>query len=120
MASNRTDYDITIFQGEDFDLTVTVDRGTPGDWDITGLTIAAKIRETFDGDEVEAFTPTITDGPNGEFTLTLTAVETAALVGPGGDERKNRFGHYDVEITDAGVVTRVLQGRVSLSQEATK
>lgn len=118
-----TSYDITIKQGSDYLLTVQVDRspGVPWDLDTPGTTIAASIRVAFDSPAaIGTFTATITDGPAGIFTLALANAATAALVGPGGTTRADRFGVYDVEFTESALKSRPLEGRVSLSQEATK
>lgn len=117
-----TEYNPTICQGSDLSFDLQVNRSVGVPWDMTtpGTTVAGKIRVDFDSVAAQALTCTIVTPANGDVTVSLTAVQTATLVGPGGQERANRYGVYDIEFTEGGVVTRVLQGRVSLSQEATK
>ena len=55
--------------------------------DITGITFKAEVRRAKrnSGAPEVAVTATITDGPNGELTLSMTALQTATLVAcPGG------------------------------------
>jgi hypothetical protein len=117
-----TAFDITICQGSDFQLDVQVNRSNGDPWDMStpGTTVAAKMRVTFNAVPDTAFTTAIITAATGNVRISLTAAQTAALVGPGGTDRANRYGVYDIEFTEGGIVTRVLEGRVSLSQEATK
>jgi len=111
---------ITINQGSDLLLTIVVNRSDLP-WDLTAVTVSGKVRATFDAvSSLVDFTIAKTDAVNGEFTIALTSTQTAALVGPGGTTRTKVIGVYDIEISDAGIVTRILEGTVTLSQEATK
>lgn len=119
--------DYAIAQGGTWTVALVVYRSTGVVWDLsTGpTTVAAKIRRKFsDSAAVQAITCTITDAPNGAISMSLTAVETAALTisttAQNPDTRRVSLGVYDVELTEAAVVTRILEGTVELSQEATK
>lgn len=119
--------DIVISQGADYRLRVTSTTradGTP--WNLTtpGTTIRGKIRDTFDaGASLVDFTATVTDAATGAFDLTLTNVQTAGLAVSGSLESRERtgaLGVYDVELVEGSEVTRILEGDVRLSREATK
>jgi len=58
---------------------------------LTGYTVDSDIKEIIDDVQVETFTAALTDAANGEFTLTLTPAETAAL-------DTGRYG-YDISLT---------------------
>jgi len=113
--------DLVIEQGATFGMTITVKdaNGTPVN--ITGYTFRGKIKESAqDASAVEEFTCTITDAVNGVFTVGLTAAETAELTATG-DTYDEYSGYvYDVEMVDAAtLVTRLLNGAVSVSPEVT-
>ncbi len=58
----------------------------------------------------------ITDAVNGQFQLAVDAVTTAALTA----SQFSPQAFYDLEIVDlSGVVTRLLEGTVRLSEEVT-
>jgi len=109
-------YDMTIDQGATYTLTVTWKIATVA-VDITGYTARLQARHS------TASTSTfisLTDsagltlgGVNGTILVTLTATETAAIT--------EKFGVYDLELESAGgVVTRLLRGAVTISQEVTR
>lgn len=88
--------------------------------DITGGYIAMQMRVSYATESVsfEATTVNgkivITDGPNGVFLLSMTPLETSALVGS---------GVYDIEYSSGGDITttvRLVQGTYTVSLEATK
>jgi hypothetical protein len=117
--------DYAIAQGSDLSLPIVLQVSSGVAWDLTAATIAAKIRRKFsDSVALQVLTVTVTDAVNGAFKITLTAAETAALsistTAQNPNDRRVSLGVYDIEVTDAGIVTRVLEGTVELSQEATK
>lgn len=115
-------YTLAIVQGQTLSLPVALTQGGSV-YDLTGYTIAGKIRRKFsDAAVLKDLTITITDAANGLFTISLTATETAALttVSTTPDARNQSIGFYDIEITLSGVITRIMQGPVTLSLEATK
>jgi hypothetical protein len=64
-------------RGDDFNIPMTLtnpeDNGTPVD--ITGWTIASQVR--YSKKLISDLTITITDGPQGQFTVSLPSAETA-------------------------------------------
>lgn len=79
---------ISIYRGEDVSLPFTMDPVV----NITGWTITFVVRSS-EGVEISK-AATVTDGPNGVFTITLADTDTDAL----------RLGtyHYDAWRVDAG------------------
>lgn len=114
--------DLTIVQGANFSRTIQFKDSEGVVIDLTGVTIEAKIRREFsDAAALQAFTASVTDAANGVVVISLTAAETAALSLTGSsNQRAQSLGVWDLELTDTGRVERMLQGKVTLSQEATK
>ena len=115
-------YNFQIEQGANFSKTFTWKNSAGVAIDIGGYTIRMMGRNDYPD-----VAPTITlstvatpggiaivgDGSAGQFTLTMTAAQTAAL---NFSELK-----YDLEmVSGAGVVTRLLEGEITLSREITK
>lgn len=118
------EHDIEIEQGSDFALpiTLTYDDDTP--LPLTGLTIASKLRDFFGtGSTVlVTFTCNILNAAAGQFEIRLTKVQTAALTRPAGaaaTERITSLGVYDIELSDGTYTYRYIQGKATLSAEAT-
>lgn len=114
------EHDFIIEQGATWIRRIAVEDGAGDPWaDLSDYEIRMSIRETYtsittiiDLTQANARIRS-TDLPNAIFTLYLTAADTAAL----------GFGlaKYDVELEDAsGVVTRLLEGDVSLAKEVTR
>ena len=107
-------YDLSIDAGATYPLTVTV-----ADTDLTGYTARTQFRRDASSADIDFEATTtngklvITDvGPPGVLVLTIPAAETAEL--------QNDYV-YDMEIESAaGVVTRILQGAVSVDAEVTR
>jgi len=113
MAAGK--YNILIQQGSDYIQKITVKESVSQlPVDITGCTVRGQVRTAVeDASPVASFVTAITDAANGEFTISLSNVVTAAL---GFDT-----GVYDVEIVyPSGVVDRLLQGKAVLSKEVTR
>jgi hypothetical protein len=108
--------DIDIFQGANFALAFTV-YGDDGEvLSIAGATIRGRVKNDINDLSAAAiftFVGTVTDGPNGEGTLTLTAATTAAWVPPALAPKKRTPSKYlwDAEVVFSdGYVQRLLQG----------
>ena len=119
-------YDLRISQGSTFTRSLEVYIATPGDVDLTGCTFAAKIRDKFGVSSVVIIILTVTTtAPGllvGQFSIDLTAAQTAALAVPAAtpdDVREALIGVWDLEITSGTAVYRYVQGDVYLSREAT-
>lgn len=108
-------YDIVCPQGATFDQqwSVTVD-GSP--MNLTGYTGALQVRETYDSSAV-LFSLTsgsgITlGGTAGTIRADISAVSTAGVAAG--------FYAYDLELTAGSAVTRLLQGKFTVTGEITR
>lgn len=114
----RETYDLRIQQGSGYvlELAYEEDDGTPIDLD--GFTAEMHIRRRYESELtlVElANGAGIILGPDGEIAVSLSASETAALPA----SVREPIGVYDIELTQGGVVTRLLSGKVYVSPEVT-
>lgn len=107
-------YNFELNQGETFDTTFTVLYADRRPFDLTGYLVRGQVRQAYtDSAPLVTFTCEVADPAAGRIRMSLTAAETAAL-----DFTK---GVYDIEVeSEAGVVTRVVQGVVTLSKEVTR
>ncbi len=104
---------LTVDQGSTF--TANIDcTGLDGNiLNLTGFTVAAQLRKTYDSSTKTDFTATIANALTGRLTIALSAAQTNALAA-------GRYV-YDVEITSgAGVVTRVVEGQVEITPGVTR
>lgn len=110
---------MVIVQGSTLTFPVTITQvGT----DFTTATVAGKIVNNFVSLTVlETFNVTGVSGAMDtlSFTVGLSATETAALANTTAGERSQPFGFYDIEVTLGAVITRYLQGSVTLSRQVT-
>lgn len=118
-------YNFTIEQGATFSKVITWKDSAGVGINLTGYTITGKIkRKTSDQNALATFTATLanqTTNP-GQFTISLTASETAALpsvVGPTA-QKVLLDCVYDIEASQGVTVYRLLEGVVSISPEATR
>jgi len=112
-------YDITIEQGATFTRTLTWKDENEDAVNLTGYSARLQMRESVEA--VDTFID-ITSGNSpddialggaaGTIIIAISATTTAALT---------QGGVYDLElVSGAGVVTRLLQGNVTLSKEVTR
>ena len=106
---------ITIDQGETYTNTTSVflaDGVTA--MNLTGYTVASKMRQNYTSTTAHTITTTITNPATaGKIDSSLTATETSAI--------KAGYYVYDLEITSSGgVVTRVVEGKIQMKPEVTK
>ena len=121
-------YNITVEQGATFLRTITVKDADGETVDLTGWTVTGKMRENQNSvSALATFTGTILNqGTNpGEFTISLTPVQTAAIPGDTTADTSGvivkSYYLYDVEATKPDTsVLRLLRGRVELIPEMTK
>ena len=103
-----------IDAGADFTTTVTVTDSTGSAVDLTNYTIASQIRKTYEAASATvAFTTTKTAATSGQFTLTLTNAQTAAI--PHG-----RYVYDAVITSGSSVKTRVVEGIVTVNPRVTQ
>jgi hypothetical protein len=110
--------DLFVEQGSTFSYTLTLndDQGNP--IDLTGYTARMQLRRTINAPDV-LITLTTSNGRiaitplTGVIVLTIEAAATASL--------SFQSAVYDLEIeSSGGIVTRIIQGKVSLSPEVTR
>lgn len=116
--------DLYCDQGSTFSLTVQLKDSSGTAVSLSGASVTGKVRVSPEATAtIATFTGTVTDGPNGEFTITLSAAVTAAIAvdNSGAGNRKLTTYIYDVEVTYSDLtVQRVLEGNFYVSPEATK
>lgn len=116
-------YDLTVYQGETFDLLLRLknENGTP--FDLTGWQVRGQIRKTRRSVDVVAnFEFVISNPITGEIQVILPFDVTEAI--PAGEtvsDLRSRYV-YDIEIfnSQTNVVKRILEGYVRVSPEVTK
>lgn len=122
--NNAGQLDIQIDQGSTFTLPFQLLDEDDVAVSIAGATIRGKIRVSPEAVAVIAtFTGSVTDGPEGEGQVSLTAAETAALAADnsGAGNRKLTTWIYDIEVEFADTtVQRILEGNAYLSPEASR
>lgn len=102
-----------IDQGSNFTSTVTVEDSNDNLVNITNYTTRGQVRKSYSASTATNFTTTITNATNGEFTIALSRTQTGAL-------KAGRYV-YDVEvISPTGVVTRVVEGQVTVNARVTQ
>ena len=106
-------YNISIEQGSTWSLRLEIDSSVDVDMNLTGYTVASKIGKSYyDPDPISMSTAWLSQS-TGIFTISLSAAQTNAL------DAAHEYV-YDVEITSStGVVTRMIQGRASISPSIT-
>ena len=110
-------YNITVNQGENYDLTATLTNtdGTPVN--ISGYSLRGKVRYSYGSTGVLVdLEPSIVNATGGVINFTLSPSETAAL--------PITMAVYDIERFVSGqspvaTVSRVLQGTITVTPEVT-
>ena len=110
MAAGK--YNITIDQGSDFSIQLTIkESGTAKN--LTGYSARAQLRPSITSTTLSGtFTCTITNAAAGIATMAMGYAATAALV-PG-----KYF--YDLEVYTGSVVQRLIQGNATVRGEVTR
>ena len=106
-------YNFIIDQGATFTRKLTVKENNAV-MDLTGYSVASKMRSTHDSSTVVGtFTCTISSGTGGIITVSMPSSTTAAI--------EEAIYVYDLEITSgAGIVTRLLQGQITVNPEVNR
>ena len=111
-------YDMTIYQGASFDTTLTWKVGDPATpVNLTGYTARLQVRTSVDAATTALELTTanggiVLGGAAGTVALAVTAAATATL-SPG-------YYVYDLELVNGATVTRLVEGRVTVSAEVTR
>ena len=107
-------YNFTLEQGSTFSRQITVqENGTA--LNLTGYTARMQMRSTHDSSTIAlTYTTTIASpASNGIVNLSATATQSAAI--------EEGIYVYDLEIeSSGGVVTRLMEGKVTVTPEVTR
>jgi len=102
-----------IDQGTDFSITVDVTDSAGEILELSGYTAAAQMRKTYSSSSVSATFSTSIAELAGQVTISLTDAQTSAI-------KAGRYV-YDLNITsDAGLVTRVVEGQAIVTPGVTR
>jgi hypothetical protein len=106
-------YNFTIEQGATFTRLLTL-KENDSVMNLTGYSAASQMRLTHDTSTVAGtITSVVASGTGGQITLSMTAAQTGAI--------EEGIYVYDAEITNSvGSVTRILQGRITLTPQVTR
>ena len=107
-------YNLVIDQGSDFAITLTLSEDGSAK-DLSNYSARAQLRSKKTSTSVAAtFTCTVTDASNGKIKMELGNSVTADL--------SAGIYYYDLEIytSNDGNVTRLLEGKATITQEVTR
>jgi len=116
-------YNITIEQGSDYILILTLMQDEVTPMDLTGFSGRGQVRKTHKDNVVAAsFTATIIGDPvDGVIRYSIPSADTALIETGETTNCKDSQYVYDIElVSGSGIVTRLLQGRASVSPEVTR
>lgn len=107
-----TKANLVIDQGSTFttDLSMTDDEGDP--LNLTGYTSNSQIRRWYTSSNASATFTTSINGNAGVVTLSLTANQTSNITA-------GRYV-YDVEISDGAIISRIVEGTVTVTPQVTR
>ena len=120
-ATNPAEYAITVKKGATFYQEFEHLDGVTA-IDLTGVTGAAMIRETFTAaSPIATFAVTIPSPTNGTVIIQLAPATTTALSATfnATTDRERQVWFWDLELSDGTDVVRTVQGTVTFSREAT-
>ena len=103
---------LTVDQDADFTQTLTVKDSTGTVVDISGQTVTSKLRKTHLSSTATAFTTAIVSGTDGTCSITLTDTVTSGLT-------EGRYV-WDLTTTSGGLITRRIEGRVTVTPSVTR
>jgi len=106
-------YNFTVEQGATFTRLLTLKENDSA-MNLTGYSAASQMRSTADTSTVAGtFTATVSNASAGQITLSMTATQTGNI--------EEGIYVYDTEITSgAGAITRILQGKVTVTANVTR
>jgi hypothetical protein len=106
-------YNLSIEQGSSWELLLAVDATAGTDLNLDGYSFASKLAKSHYDDYPIDMTVTLVNSAQGKFKLSLTSIQTSEL--------DPSFEYiYDVNITSStGLVTRLIQGRATISAGVT-
>lgn len=109
-------YDITVYQGDTYDMTFIWSDENENPLDLTGYTSRLQVRESIDASttmvSLSSGSGITLGGAAGTIQVVISDTATAALT---------QSGVYDLEIeSGSGVVTTILYGAFTLIKEVTR
>ena len=105
-------YNITIEQGTDWTRDLFLSTATQGSINISGRTFSAQIRQMPGGTVVTQIATSVVSAAGGQVRLSVTSA--ASLLVPTAGAK------YDLlQVTSAGIATRLLEGLVTLNPRIT-
>jgi hypothetical protein len=112
---------LTIVNGDSFDLPITMtdNQTIPVAINLTSATITSDIKRNIKSSLADlSFTVTKTNAAAGQFTLSLTAIQTATLKATKDDE--SNIYYYDVEFDyGGGDIKTEFGGSITVVQQVT-
>lgn len=111
-------YNFTIDQGAQYTTQIIWADSSGNPIDLTGYSAAMQLREQASSPNPSALNLTSSNGGititplAGEMDILMTTAQTGAL--------DARFYVYDLEIALSGVVTRIIQGQITVSAQVTQ
>jgi len=107
-----TKVNLVVDQGATFETVLTLTQDNGDLIDLSGYTGSAQLRKHFTSSNSTSISVTL-GGTNGTVTLGMTANTTANIIA-------GRYV-YDVELVDSGgVITRLIEGIVTVTPQVTK
>lgn len=106
---------LVIDQGSSFKTDVTLSDAYGSPLNLTGYTARGQLRKSYGSNTFTEFTITLIQPlTRGEISIALSKTQTSAL-------RPGRYV-YDIEIeeTETGIVTRILEGIITVTPEVTR
>jgi len=104
---------LILDQGSDFSVTINYNNDDGSPKDLTGYTARSQMRRSYYSIANTSFTANISDAQNGEITISLLSNVSANV-------KAGRYV-YDLEVvSNTNVVTRVIEGIVTVMPEVTR
>jgi hypothetical protein len=114
-AADPGSYDITMYAGEDYRLTLKLADSTGSDINLTGNSYAAQFRSAPapTGSIFATYSTTVTSAGTGMISVRLSRAQTTALTG--------KSGLWDLKQTDSvGLVSYLLTGKCAVRPTVTR
>ena len=111
-------YNFTIDQGAQYNTTIVYEDSNGNPIDLTGYTASMQLREQAVSPNPAALTLT---SPSGGIVITpLTGTLAITMTTAQTNDLSARFYVYDLELTVGGVVSRLIQGQITVSAQVTQ
>lgn len=110
-------YNFKMDQGSNWDLNVVYEDANGNPINLTGYTAAMQLRQNYNSETADLTLTSSNGGITitpllGKLVLHATAIQTGLL--------SEGYYVYDLEIASGGVVTRIIQGQVTVNGEVTR